>query len=59
MAAAALLSQAGDTAMKVVEAPMNAVERLFGRKRMPWLFLAPNLVLFAIFTFLPIAIAVG
>ncbi|ANK88862.1 MULTISPECIES: carbohydrate ABC transporter permease [unclassified Rhizobium] len=57
--AGTLLSQTGETAMRVVEAPMNAIERLFGRKRMPWLFLAPNLILFGIFTFLPIAIAVG
>ncbi len=57
--AGVLLSQAGEAAMRVVEAPMNAIERIFGRKRMPWLFLAPNLVLFAIFTFLPIAIAIG
>lgn len=59
MAAGALFSQAGETAMRVVEAPMNAFEHIFGRKRMPWMFLAPNLILFAIFTFLPIAIAVG
>ncbi|MGR9249728.1 carbohydrate ABC transporter permease [Rhizobium sp. WYCCWR10014] len=57
--AGALLSQAGETAMRVVEAPINMIESIFGRKRMPWLFLAPNLVLFAIFTFLPIAIAIG
>lgn len=57
--AGALLSQAGETAMRVVETPINLIERMFGRKRMPWLFLAPNLVLFAIFTFLPIAIAIG
>ncbi|MBF2713380.1 carbohydrate ABC transporter permease [Agrobacterium vitis] len=45
--------------MQVVEAPLNGLERLFGRKRMPYFFLAPNLVLFGIFTFLPIAISIG
>ncbi|MCM2451706.1 carbohydrate ABC transporter permease [Agrobacterium vitis] len=45
--------------MLVVEAPLNGLERLFGRKRMPYFFLAPNLVLFGIFTFLPIAISIG
>jgi alpha-1,4-digalacturonate transport system permease protein len=48
-----------DFVMGVVEAPINGFERLMGRKRMPYLFLAPNLILFGIFTFLPIAIAVG
>ncbi|MGO7200950.1 sugar ABC transporter permease, partial [Rhizobium ruizarguesonis] len=33
--AGALLSQAGETAMRVVEAPINVIERIFGRKRMP------------------------
>ncbi|TCU31028.1 carbohydrate ABC transporter membrane protein 1 (CUT1 family) [Rhizobium azibense] len=55
----AALYQAGETIMRAVEAPVNGMERVLGRKRMPWLFLAPNLVLFGIFTFLPIAIAVG
>ncbi len=45
--------------MALVERPINVVERLIGRKRMPYLFLMPNMVLFGIFTFLPIAIAVG
>ncbi|KAA3518671.1 sugar ABC transporter permease [Agrobacterium vitis] len=45
--------------MLVVEVPLNGLERLFGRKRMPYFFLAPNLVLFGIFTFLPIAISIG
>ena len=61
--AAARLSTLGERLieglMSVVEAPINGIERLMGRKRMPYLFLAPNLILFGIFTFLPIAIAVG
>ena len=48
-----------DRAMLVVEAPLNGLERLFGRKRMPYVFLAPNLILFGIFTFLPIVISIG
>jgi alpha-1,4-digalacturonate transport system permease protein len=48
-----------DRIMLLVEAPINGVERLIGKKRMPYVFLAPNLLLFGIFTFLPIAIAVG
>jgi len=38
------------------EAPMALLQRLIGAQRLPWAFLAPNLVVFAIFTFLPIVI---
>ncbi|SCM76257.1 Permease component of ABC-type sugar transporter [uncultured Pleomorphomonas sp.] len=57
--ASALLERLVEGVMSLVEIPINALERLMGRKRVPYLFLAPNLVLFGIFTFLPIAISVG
>ena len=34
----------------------RAVQRAFGLAPMPWLFLAPNLVIFGVFTFLPLLI---
>jgi hypothetical protein len=40
------------------EAPMALLQRLLRMRRLPWAFLAPNLVVFAIFTFLPIIINV-
>lgn len=57
--ATGLADRALDLVMALVEAPINAVERVIGKGRMPYVFLAPNLVLFGIFTFLPIAIAIG
>ena len=43
-------------AFRAVEAPFHAVQRAFGLGPMPWLFLAPNLVIFGVFTFLPLVI---
>jgi alpha-1,4-digalacturonate transport system permease protein len=43
-------------AFRVVEAPFHAVQRAFGIGPMPWLFLAPNLLIFGVFTFLPLLI---
>jgi alpha-1,4-digalacturonate transport system permease protein len=40
------------------EVPMALLQRLIGSRRLPWAFLAPNLVVSAIFTFLPIVINV-
>ena len=54
-----MIGRFGELLMGIIEAPVNALEGLMGRKRMPYLFLAPNLILFGIFTFLPIAIAAG
>lgn len=45
--------------MPIVEVPVAIMERTLGRRGMPWLFLAPSLVLFGMFTFLPIAISIG
>src|SRR5690242_7810701 len=43
-------------AFRVVEAPFHAVQRTFGVRPIPWLFLAPNLAIFGVFTFLPLII---
>jgi alpha-1,4-digalacturonate transport system permease protein len=43
-------------AFGIGEAPMALLQRLLGVRRVPWAFLAPNLVVFAVFTFLPILI---
>lgn len=43
----------------LLEAPMQAFQRAFGPKGMAWLFLAPNLVIFGTFTFLPILLNFG
>ena len=38
------------------EVPMALLQRLLGPRRLPWAFLTPNLIVFGIFTFLPIVI---
>jgi alpha-1,4-digalacturonate transport system permease protein len=42
----------------LAEAPMRYAQRALGLERLAWLFLAPNLLVFGTFTFLPIAINV-
>jgi alpha-1,4-digalacturonate transport system permease protein len=44
------------SALRLAEQPMRLAQRLLGARRMAWLFLAPNLAIFGVFTFLPIAI---
>lgn len=48
-----------ESLFKLIEIPFVLIERIIGRRFVPWMFLAPNMILFGIFTFLPIAIAVG
>lgn len=40
----------------LLEPVMRLAQRVLGVRRMPWLFLAPNLLIFGAFTFLPIII---
>ena len=40
----------------LLEPLMRGAQRLLGTARMPWVFLAPNLLIFGTFTFLPIVI---
>jgi alpha-1,4-digalacturonate transport system permease protein len=42
----------------LVEPPMALAQATLGARRLPWLFLTPNLIVFGIFTFLPIVIDV-
>lgn len=44
--------------MRVVEIPFAFVQSRLGIRRLAWLFLAPNLVLFGLFAFLPILLNV-
>jgi alpha-1,4-digalacturonate transport system permease protein len=44
------------SALRLAERPMRLAQRLIGARRMAWVFLAPNLAIFGVFTFLPIAI---
>jgi alpha-1,4-digalacturonate transport system permease protein len=43
----------------LLDVPMRAVQRLLGARRMAWVFLAPNLIIFGTFTFLPILLNFG
>jgi len=45
--------------MRIVEIPMLALQRLLGINRLAWVFLAPNLVLFGVFAFLPVFLNVA
>lgn len=40
--------------MRLIEVPMLAAQRRFGVQKLAWIFLTPNLILFALFAFLPI-----
>ncbi len=42
--------------MQVIELPMRALQRLLGPRRLAWVFLAPNLILFGLFAFLPVIV---
>ena len=45
--------------MRVLEPPMAALQRLFGIKGMPYLFLVPNLLFFGTFVIIPLIINFG
>ncbi|MDB5501328.1 MAG: sugar transporter permease [Tardiphaga sp.] len=42
--------------LRLLDAPMRALQRTIGERRMPYVFLAPNAAFFGVFVFLPIAI---
>lgn len=42
--------------LNLLEAPMRAAQRGLGQRRIAWLFLLPNLLVFGLFTFLPIGL---
>lgn len=44
--------------MRVIEIPMLALQRMLGINRLAWVFLAPNLILFGLFAFLPVILNV-
>jgi alpha-1,4-digalacturonate transport system permease protein len=41
---------------RIVDWPMAGLQRLIGERRMPYVFLLPNLIFFGLFVFVPIAI---
>lgn len=43
-------------AFNLFEAPMAALQNMTGPQRLAWVFLLPNLVIFGLFTFLPIGL---
>jgi alpha-1,4-digalacturonate transport system permease protein len=47
---------AGRAALNAVDVPMRALQRLLGVPRIGWMFVAPNLAILALFTFLPIVV---
>jgi len=51
-----LPAAAGRAALDAVDAPMRAVQRVLGVPRIGWMFVAPNLVILGLFTFLPIVV---
>jgi alpha-1,4-digalacturonate transport system permease protein len=52
----ALPAAAAGAAMSAIDVPMRAVQRLLGVPRIGWMFVAPNLAILGLFTFLPIAV---
>jgi alpha-1,4-digalacturonate transport system permease protein len=49
-----LLQRIAHLVPNLLELPMRFAQRGLGLRRMAWLFLAPNLLIFGLFTFLPI-----
>jgi alpha-1,4-digalacturonate transport system permease protein len=54
----ALPAAAATGVLNAVDAPMRAVQRILGVPRIAWMFVAPNLAILGLFTFLPIVINV-
>jgi alpha-1,4-digalacturonate transport system permease protein len=50
------LTPVAHAALDVVDIPMRALQRVVGVPRIGWLFVAPNLLILGLFTFLPIVI---
>jgi alpha-1,4-digalacturonate transport system permease protein len=48
------LAAAAQALLNLLEVPMRFAQRHLGQQRIAWLFLAPNLIIFGLFTFLPI-----
>ncbi len=55
-AAAGFAASAFKGALDALDVPMRAVQRVLGVPRIAWMFVAPNLVILGLFTFLPIVI---
>ena len=51
-----LPAAAAGATMNAVDAPMRAVQRWLGVPRIGWMFVAPNLAILGLFTFLPIVV---
>src|ERR1700680_3207104 len=51
-----LPAAAAGAAMNAVDAPMRAAQRWLGVPRIGWMFVAPNLAILGLFTFLPIVV---
>jgi len=51
-----LPAAAGRAVVNAVDVPMRAIQRLLGVPRIGWMFVAPNLAILGLFTFLPIVV---
>ena len=51
-----LPAAAAGAAMDAIDAPMRGMQRLLGVPRIGWMFVAPNLAILGLFTFLPIVV---
>jgi alpha-1,4-digalacturonate transport system permease protein len=51
-----LPTAAAVAALNAIDVPMRAIQRLVGVPRIGWMFVAPNLAILGLFTFLPIVI---
>jgi alpha-1,4-digalacturonate transport system permease protein len=52
----ALPASAAAAVLNVLDVPMRALQRVLGVPRIAWLFVAPNLAVLGLFTFLPIVL---
>ena len=51
-----LPAAAAGAALNAVDVPMRAIQRLLGVPRIGWMFVAPNLAILGLFTFVPIVV---
>jgi len=49
-----MIARLGFMVMGAIEQPFNWLQKWLGNRRIAWIFLTPNLILFALFAFLPI-----
>ncbi|TQS70961.1 sugar ABC transporter permease [Rhodobacteraceae bacterium] len=54
-----MLDRALEHVMAVIEWPFSLLQRVIGLRRMPYVFVLPNMILFGVFVFVPVLLAIA